>query len=142
MENNAIREGVYFYVDSNNNMWSKEKYTQGEALLMSESLINCNDCIDCQDCKDCSYCIDCINCENCKECKECKHCINQINCNNLFNNETTCQNKEYDDFKLLIDKLNESNENLVSNQHIITLAISDLQEAINRIEQRLQKLES
>lgn len=45
-------------------------------------------------------------------------------------NETTCQNNECEDFKVLIDNLKESSENIVYNQYIISLAINDLKELL------------
>lgn len=126
-----------------------------------ENCIKCGKCNGCSDCNKCSRCKGCKNCKNCRacnncnNCNECEDCANCENCDelqgytNLKNNN--CEEVEYqiefkddsttethDDFKTTLDNLNNS---LVSNQYAITLAIRELQEAINRLDSKIQKLQ-
>lgn len=38
-----------YWIDENNNKWSEYFYTEKQAKMNSESLINCHDCHDCHD---------------------------------------------------------------------------------------------
>ena len=54
-----------YYVDSNNNKWSADKYTLEQAIEVAKTLVDCTYCIDCEDCKDCNDCKDCKDCNDC-----------------------------------------------------------------------------
>ncbi|MGI7118565.1 hypothetical protein ACNGEM_08215 [Campylobacter coli] len=75
-----------YYVDSNNNKWNACRYTEEQAIKVSNSLIDCYDCVDCEncfeciDCKDCEDCIDCKDCEDCIRCEFCSNCDFCIDC--------------------------------------------------------------
>lgn len=44
------------WVDSNNNSWDKNFYTEDQANKYSATMINCSYCSDCSGCRGCSYC--------------------------------------------------------------------------------------
>lgn len=114
----------------------------------------CKGCINCKNCRNCRACNDCNACENCANCENCDDCngyVNKKNYNFIDENREPYDEVEYqiefkdnattethDDFKTTLDNLN---NNLVSNQHAITLAISELQEAINKLDSKIQKLQ-
>ena len=82
----SIRIENGFYVDENNNKWSKSKYTLVEAQKLSNSLIECYECIDCEYCIRCAFCVDCENCIDCEYCfsssycRECYECLECDDC--------------------------------------------------------------
>ena len=89
-----------YYVDSNNNKWSTSRYTEEQAIKVSNSLIDCYDCVDCEncvgctDCKDCAYCKDCEDCIRCELCSNCDFCIDCEYCSDLVDAcELTYQTK-------------------------------------------------
>ena len=65
-----------YYVDSNNNRWSRFKYTEEEATRHSLHLRTSYNCLDCTYCTDC---IDCISCKDCISCIDCNNCIGCVN---------------------------------------------------------------
>lgn len=52
-----------YYVDSNNNKWSADKYTLEQAIEVAKTLVDCTHCIDCEKCEKCSYCENSVECE-------------------------------------------------------------------------------
>jgi hypothetical protein len=77
-----------YWVDENNNRWSKTLYTQTQAEEESKTLTNCSDCSgcsDCSDCSDCSNCSGCSNCYNCSGCSGCSNCSNCSGCSDCYN---------------------------------------------------------
>ncbi|WP_104718777.1 hypothetical protein [Helicobacter trogontum] len=60
-----------YYVDSNNNKWSADKYTLEQAIERADTLVDCRHCIDCEACRRCIKCVKCKWCsyyENCVKC--------------------------------------------------------------------------
>ena len=74
----SIRIENGFYVDENNNKWSKSKYTLVEAQKLSNSLIECYECIDCEYCFSSSYCRECYECLECDDCERVSRKIDTI----------------------------------------------------------------
>ena len=72
-----------FWIDKNNNFWSKDYYTIDQAKKHSESLKNCYNCQDCQSCRNCQDCQDCQFCQFCRFCRNCQDCRN---CHNFSEN--------------------------------------------------------
>ena len=71
-----------YWVDENNNRWSKTLYTQTQAKEKSKTLTNCSDCSDCSDCYNCYNCSDCSDCSNCSYCFDCSYCSYCSDCSN------------------------------------------------------------
>ena len=69
-----------FYVDSNNNKWDAQKFSESSAKQESELLVNCKGCIDCRECSDCENCVNCEYCKKCVRCRDCCHCMECNNC--------------------------------------------------------------
>jgi len=101
-----IAESNNYYIDKNNNKWSKDTYILEQAEKLSETLNNCRDCVDCKycdncnGCKNCNLCIDCnccINCDRCVECFACMRCETCFNCENCkdCNFCEKCKGHEY-----------------------------------------------
>ena len=67
-----------YYVDSNNNKWSADKYTLERVIEVAKTLVDCTHCIDGEDCKDCKDCEKCEKCSYCENCVECERCNNFI----------------------------------------------------------------
>ena len=59
------------WTDKNENYWSANIYTEEEARIKSESLLNCTRCYNCSDCSDCSGCSYCTDCTGCTRCSCC-----------------------------------------------------------------------
>ena len=74
-----MKEIHNFWVDGNNNKWSKTNYTKDQAIKHSNSCIDCVDCVDCVDCRSCRSCGDCRNCRSCDDCINCVDCISAKN---------------------------------------------------------------
>ncbi len=78
-----------YWIDENNNKWSEYFYTEKQAKMNSESLINCHDCHDClycHDCRNCRNCHDCHDCRNCRNCHDCRNCHNCHDCHDYIEN--------------------------------------------------------
>ncbi len=69
-----------FYMDENGNCWSKDKFTEEEAIEKSKTLINCFHCLNCENGNECHYCVECLDCDNCYKCVNCKNCKNCVKC--------------------------------------------------------------
>jgi len=81
-----------YWVDSDNNKWSCQLYSQEEAEYFSKTsadckdctnCVNCSSCVDCDNCSDCIKCLYCTNCTDstdCISCDSCKNCENYENC--------------------------------------------------------------
>lgn len=72
-----MNESARYWIDSNNNKWSKADYSEETAAKASASLVNCHKCIDCECCRDCSSCNGCTNCISCNKlfcCNDCAYC--------------------------------------------------------------------
>ena len=54
-----MRENELYWIDENNNKWSKNSNTKEQAETKSKSLKNCSNCSGCSGCSDCSDCSDC-----------------------------------------------------------------------------------
>ena len=80
-----LREDNGYFIDGNNNKWSKYLFTRETALKASKTLTNCFNCVDCKYCDNCNSCSDCNFCHYCADCKRCKNCIHCYNCKNCFN---------------------------------------------------------
>jgi len=63
-----------YWVDSNNNKWSCNLYSEERAKELSGTLINCKNCINCSDCSSCRYCSSCSYCSDCSDCSSCSYC--------------------------------------------------------------------
>lgn len=77
-----------YWVDENNNKWWCGATTKEQAILYSESLIDCHsccDCYDCSNCRDCRDCSDCSYCSNCGDCRDCSYCSNCDDCRDCSN---------------------------------------------------------
>jgi|GEM_PF-3294948 len=68
------------WTDKNENYWSANIYTEEEARIKSESLLNCTRCYNCSDCSDCSGCSYCTDCTGCTRCSWCTRCYNCSDC--------------------------------------------------------------
>lgn len=94
-----------YWCDDWNNRWNCSETTKEQAIMYSQSLINCRDCYDCyrcSDCKDCENCYDCShcwdccnchgceNCRDCNDCRECNSCRACRDCNNCSNCRCCC----------------------------------------------------
>ena len=66
-----MRENELYWIDENNNKWSKNSNTKEQAETKSKSLKNCSHCSDCSDCSGCSGCSDCSDCSYCSDCSDC-----------------------------------------------------------------------
>jgi hypothetical protein len=75
-----------FWVDENNNKWSKKTYSLKHAIKLSASLLDCTDCTDCIDCKYCTGCTGCTDCKYCKYCTGCNRCIEINRCTGFQDN--------------------------------------------------------
>ena len=80
-----MKENEIYWIDENNNRWSKSSFTSNEALLLSKTLKNCSNCSGCSGCSYCSNCSGCSNCSNCSGCSSCSHCSNCSGCSNCSN---------------------------------------------------------
>ena len=80
-----LREDNGYFIDGNNNKWSKSLFTRETALKASKTLTNCFNCVDCKYCDNCNNCSDCNFCHHCINCKKCKNCICCNNCYDCFN---------------------------------------------------------
>ena len=69
-----MRENELYWIDENNNKWSKNSNTKEQAETKSKSLKNCSNCSGCSGCSDCSDCSDCSYCSDCSDCSDCSHC--------------------------------------------------------------------
>lgn len=79
-----------YWVDTSNNSWSTERFSEKEAKRLSNTLRDCQYCVDsgyldsCEYCVSCNYstglskCEDCDYCVGCKECDVCNHCVECI----------------------------------------------------------------
>jgi hypothetical protein len=68
------------WIDENLNSWDKKKYSEEDAIRLSETLSNCSYCSDCSNCSNCSYCSNCSDCSNCSSCSYCSYCSDCSNC--------------------------------------------------------------
>ena len=75
----------WYWVDENNNGWSKERYSKEKAEELSKTLVNCANCNDCTNCRNCIDCIGCSYCRDCISCGGCSYCRNCYNCNDCTN---------------------------------------------------------
>lgn len=85
-----------YWVDENNNWWSKENYTKEQAEKALESLVDCYHCIDCVDCWYCFQCIRCDGCDNCMLCtasKSCNACMQCYKCTKCEDCHSMCDCK-------------------------------------------------
>ena len=73
-ENSRMKSEGNFWVDKNNNKWSKDQYTKDMAQRLSRTMSNCTGCVNCSSCCSCTYCDDCQQCHHCYNCKMCKNC--------------------------------------------------------------------
>jgi len=73
-----------YWIDENNNKWSRVKYTHEEAIKLSGSMISCINCIDsdsCNFCNSCNFCDSCNSCNSCNSCYSCNSCNSCDSCN-------------------------------------------------------------
>ena len=68
------------WTDKNENTWSANIYTEEEARIKSESLLNCTRCYNCSDCSYCSCCTRCSDCSDCSGCSYCTDCTGCTRC--------------------------------------------------------------
>lgn len=59
-----MTEDKNYWIDENQNRWSKLFYTKEQAEKNSKTLTHCTGCTDCTDCTDCTGCTGCTNCTN------------------------------------------------------------------------------
>lgn len=76
-----MKKTKHYWIDEDNNKWTKSCNSKKEAKQKSKSLIDCYNCIDCTYCDGCACCIDCKNCKDCTHCTNCILCTHCIDCN-------------------------------------------------------------
>ena len=74
-----------YWVDSNNNKWSCDLYTEEKAIELSGTLVNCKNCINCRSCRSCSNCRSCSYCSYCSNCSDCLDCSEKHNTSENLN---------------------------------------------------------
>ena len=75
-----MKQDNNYYIDNNENKWSKRKFTEKQAEDFSKTLRNCSHCNNCRICIDCNYCNNCDHCENCYKCNYCSYCYKCSRC--------------------------------------------------------------
>ena len=98
-----MRKEGNFWVAQNGNKWSRELWSEDEAIRDSVTLQNCTNCTNCSDCKNCSDCISCHGCENCKDCNSCILCKDCTDCEACVRLEQQ-NNYEFNAKKQLVSK--------------------------------------
>ena len=86
----------YWEIDTNR--WSKSKYTEEGAKVLSGTLVNCRNMTDCSYCSDssycssssclsfcsfCSRCLRCLRCSGISDCSFCSYCSDSSDCSGI-----------------------------------------------------------
>jgi hypothetical protein len=97
MSNNKQAQLIKGYWVVETNRWNADIYTQEQAEVYANTLVNCTNCINCSycsnchdcsycnycsSCHDCIYCSSCISCHDCSSCHECSSCHDCRYCRN------------------------------------------------------------
>lgn len=59
-----LGNGVYFWIDENENIWDSTKYSEKQAKFLSTTLKNCFDCENCENLENCRSCFQLKNKKN------------------------------------------------------------------------------